>query len=44
MIMPILEEMGLFDFHMAENAIASGKQATEKVLEDIERAVSVLAA
>ncbi len=44
MIMPILEEMGLFDFHMAEKAIASGKQATEKVLEDIERAVSVLAA
>ena len=44
MIMPILEEMGLFDFHMADKAIASGKQATEKVLEDIERAVSVLAA
>jgi NTE family protein len=44
MVMPILEEMGLFDFHMAEKAIASGKQATEKVLEDIERAVSVLAA
>jgi len=44
MVMPILEEMGLFDFHMADKAIASGKQATEKVLEDIERAVSVLAA
>jgi len=44
MVMPILEDMGLFDFHMAEKAIASGKQATEKVLEDIERAVSVLAA
>ncbi len=44
MVMPILEEMGLFDFHMADKAIASGKQATEKILEDIERAVSVLAA
>ncbi len=44
MVMPILEEMGLFDFHMAEKAIASGKQATEKVLDDIERAVSSLAA
>ncbi len=44
MVMPILEEMGLFDFHMADKAIASGKQATEKVLEDIERAVSLLAA
>ncbi len=44
MVMPILEEMGLFDFHMADQAIASGKQATEKVLEDIERAVSLLAA
>lgn len=44
MVMPVLEEMGLFDFHMAEKAIASGKQATEKVLDEIERAVNVLAA
>ncbi len=44
MVMPILEEIGLFDFHMADKAIANGKQATEKILEDIERAVSVLAA
>ncbi len=44
MIMPILEEMGLFDFHMAEKAIASGRQATEKVLDDIERAVGSIAA
>jgi NTE family protein len=44
MVMPVLEEMGLFDFHMADKAIASGKQATEKVLEDIERAVSLIAA
>lgn len=44
MVMPILEEMGLFDFHMAEKAIASGKQATEKVLDDIQRAVGSIAA
>jgi hypothetical protein len=29
---------------MAEKAIASGKQATEKVLDDIERAVGSIAA
>lgn len=44
MVMPILEDMGLFDFHMAETAITSGKQATEKVLDDIQRAVGLLAA
>lgn len=44
MVMPILEDMGLFDFHMAEAAIASGKQATEKVLDDVQRAVGSLAA
>lgn len=44
MVMPVLEDMGMFDFHMANKAIASGKQATEKVLEDIERAVSLMAA
>ncbi|MFQ5626499.1 MAG: patatin-like phospholipase family protein, partial [Methyloligellaceae bacterium] len=44
MIMPVLGEMGLFDFHMADRAISSGKQATEKALTDIERAVVALAA
>ncbi len=44
MIMPVLGDMGLFDFHMAEEAIANGKYATEKVLEDIQRAVGALAA
>lgn len=44
MIMPVLGEMGLFDFHMADEAISSGKLATEKVLGDIRHAVSALAA
>jgi predicted acylesterase/phospholipase RssA len=44
MIMPLLGEMGLFDFHMAEQAIASGNEAAEKALADIERAVGALAA
>ena len=44
MITPILGEMGLFDFHMAEDAIANGSAATEKVLDDVHRAVGALAA
>ena len=44
MIMPVLGDMGLFDFHMADQAIASGRQATEKMLGEIERAVGALAA
>ncbi len=44
MIMPVLKDMGLFDFHMAEQAISNGKEATEKALTDIERAVVTLAA
>jgi len=44
MIMPVLGEVGMFDFHMAGQAISSGKEATEKVLTDIERAVVTLAA
>lgn len=44
MITPILGEMGLFDFHMAEEAIANGGAATEKVLDDVQRAVGALAA
>ena len=44
MIMPDLGEMGLFDFHMAEQAITNGREAAEKTLADIERAVGALAA
>jgi len=44
MIMPVLGEVSMFDFHMAGQAISSGKEATEKVLTDIERAVVTLAA
>ncbi|MDA7945873.1 MAG: patatin-like phospholipase family protein [Hyphomicrobiaceae bacterium] len=44
MIMPDLGEMGLFDFHMADEAIANGTAATEKVLDDVQRAVGALAA
>lgn len=44
MIMPDLGQMGMFDFHMAETAIDSGREATKKVLPDLERAVGLLAA
>lgn len=44
MIMPVLGGMGLFDFHLAGEAIASGREATEKVISDIRRAAHVLAA
>ncbi len=44
MIMPVLGEMGLFEFHMAEQAIENGREAAEKVLTDIRRAVGALAA
>jgi NTE family protein len=44
MIMPVLGGMGLFDFHLAGDAIASGREATEKVISDIRRAAHVLAA
>lgn len=44
MITPVLGKMGLFDFHMANDAIANGSFATEKVLDDISRAVGALAA
>jgi len=44
MIMPILGDMGLFDFHMAEHAIQCGRDAAQKALEDIERTIGVLAA
>ena len=44
MITPVLGEMGLFDFHMAKDAIANGSSATEKVIDDIQRAVGALAA
>lgn len=44
MVMPLLDGIGLFDFHTADQAIASGREATEKALGDIERAVGALAA
>ena len=44
MIMPNLGTMGMFDFHLAESAITSGREATQKALSDIQRAVGVLAA
>lgn len=44
MIMPTMGEMGLFDFHMADHAIQSGREATQKALADIERTVGALAA
>ncbi|MCH8240327.1 MAG: NTE family protein rssA, partial [Proteobacteria bacterium] len=44
MILPVLGEIGLFDFHMAGRAIKSGKAATQKILTELERAVVSLAA
>lgn len=44
MIMPTLGGMGMFDFHLAEPAIESGRAATAKIMGDIERAVGLLAA
>lgn len=44
MVTPVLGRMGLFDFHLADEAISSGRDSAEKVLDDIERAVRVLAA
>lgn len=44
MVMPVLGNMGLFDFHLADQAIASGREATQKVIGDIQRAVHAIAA
>jgi len=43
-IMPNLGGMGMFDFHLAEPAISSGHEATQKVLPDLQHAVGALAA
>ena len=43
-ISPRLGDMGLFDFHSAAEAIPAGVEATVKELDDIERAVTALAA
>lgn len=44
MVMPNLSGMSMFDFHLAEPAIASGYEATQKILPDLQRTVGVLAA
>lgn len=43
-ISPRLGDLGLFDFHSAGDAIPAGVEATVKELDDIERAVTALAA
>ena len=44
MVMPNLSGMSMFDFHLAEPAIANGYEATRKILPDLQRTVGVLAA
>ncbi len=44
MISPRLAEIGLFDFHRANEAIAAGKAATQRELEEIEQTIRSLAA
>ncbi len=44
MISPKLTEIGLFDFHCASAAIAAGKAAAEKEIEDIQQTINTLAA
>jgi len=43
MIAPRLEQVGMFDFHRAEEAIALGAEAAERALESIEHATTALA-
>ncbi len=43
-ITPELGEISLFDFHRADDAIPAGCEATERQLDDVERAVRALAA
>jgi NTE family protein len=43
MITPRLGHIGMFEFHRAEEAIASGAEAAEQALETIDRAVEALA-
>lgn len=41
-ISPKLGKIGLFDFHRAQEAIAAGMEATERVMEDLHAAVAAL--
>ena len=43
-IAPRLGDIGLFDFHRAAEAVPLGLEATEREIEEIERAVYALAA
>jgi NTE family protein len=43
MIAPRLGSMGLFDFHLASEAIERGEEAVEKELDDLGRALDFLA-
>ncbi|OYW59342.1 MAG: hypothetical protein B7Z30_06760 [Rhizobiales bacterium 12-68-15] len=42
MIAPKLGKIGLFDFHRAREAVEAGREAAERVVEDILSAISVL--
>lgn len=44
MIGPMLNDIGLFEFHRAQEAIASGYNEAQRMLHDIERAATILAA
>jgi NTE family protein len=43
MIGPRLGDIGMFDFHRAEEAIAIGAEAAERALDQIERTIEALA-
>ena len=43
MISPRLGDIGMFDFHRAEEAIKIGAEAAERSLEQIEQAIEALA-
>jgi NTE family protein len=42
LISPKLGRIGLFDFHRAEDAIAAGAEAAERMVEDIGEAMAAL--
>jgi NTE family protein len=43
LISPRVGKIGWFDFHRAEETIAHGQRATERTIESIEEAISILA-
>jgi len=42
MITPRLGDIGMFDFHRAEEAVALGAEAAERAIDQIEEAIAAL--